>query len=208
MKPGKTRAAAQDLPSLESVRNMVLASLLAALMAAGAWIAVPVGPVPVVLQNMFVLLAGLLLGPRWGAASVAVYLLAGLAGLPVFSGGGGGPGHFLGPTGGYLVAYLPAVWLVGLLSNAGGRVQDANHRPGRAMAMDVLAMAVGMILVYALGVARLQAVTRLPWNRAVALGMLPFLPGDALKIAAAAAIARMARPLLGRENAPAPGPHG
>ena len=68
------------------LRMMVYASLLAALIAVGAYLAIPIGPVPIVLQNLFVLLAGLLLGSRWGAASVAVYLLAGACGLPVFAG--------------------------------------------------------------------------------------------------------------------------
>jgi len=65
---------------------MVYASLFAALTAVGAFVAIPIGPVPIVLQNMFVYLAGLLLGSRWGLASVGVYLLAGTCGLPVFAG--------------------------------------------------------------------------------------------------------------------------
>ncbi len=100
----------------EKLRMTVYASLLAALMAVGAYIAVPIGPVPIVLQNLFILLAGLLLGSKWGLASVAVYLLAGALGLPVFSGGTGGIARFAGPTGGYLLAYLPAVYLIGFIS--------------------------------------------------------------------------------------------
>ena len=68
----------------------VYASLLAALTAVGAYLAIPIGPVPIILQNMFVLLSGLLLGSRWGLASVGVYVLAGACGLPVFAGGLGG----------------------------------------------------------------------------------------------------------------------
>ena len=89
----------------------VFASLLAALMAAGAYLSIPIGPVPIVLQNMFVLLAGLLLGSRWGLAGVAAYFLTGLCGLPVFAGGLGGIGRIVGPTGGYLIGYLPAVFV-------------------------------------------------------------------------------------------------
>ena len=87
-------------PNTEQLRRTVQASLFAALIAAGAFLAVPIGPVPIVLQNMFVLLAGLLLGPRWGLAGVGIYLLAGAIGLPVFAGGTGGIGRMLGPTGG------------------------------------------------------------------------------------------------------------
>ena len=101
------------------MRMSVYASLLAALMAVGAYLAIPIGPVPVVLQNMFVFLAPLVLGRRWGLASVCVYLLAGACGLPVFSGGMGGIGRFAGPTGGFLVGYLPAVLLIGMLVPAG-----------------------------------------------------------------------------------------
>ena len=81
------------------LRMMVYAALFAALLAVGAFLSIPIGPVPIVLQNFFVLLTGLLLGSRWAAASVAVYLLAGACGLPVFAGGTGGLGHLIGPPG-------------------------------------------------------------------------------------------------------------
>ncbi len=105
------------------LRMTVFASLFAALMAAGAYLSIPIGPVPIVLQNMFVLLAGLLLGNRWGLASVAVYLLAGVCGLPVFAGGLGGIGRIVGPTGGYLIGYhrlfsLPDTFLKKLTSES------------------------------------------------------------------------------------------
>jgi biotin transport system substrate-specific component len=165
---------------------MVLASLFAALTAAGAYLAIPVGPVPIVLQNMFVFLAGLLLGSRWGAASVAVYLLAGIVGLPVFAGGTGGIGRIAGPTGGFLLGYLPVVFLVGRLTE----LRSAS------VARDVLAMAAGALLLYACGAPWLKLVAGMPFDKALALGVLPFLPGDALKIAAAAAIAKSLRPLM------------
>ncbi len=98
------------------LRMMVYASLLAALTAAGAYLAIPIGPVPIVLQNLFILLAGLLLGSRWGLASVSVYLLTGALGLPVFAGGLGGIGRLVGPTGGYLVGFLPAVFVIGWIT--------------------------------------------------------------------------------------------
>ncbi len=165
---------------------MVLASLFAALTAAGAYLAIPVGPVPIVLQNMFVFLAGLLLGSRWGAASVGVYLLAGIVGLPVFAGGTGGIGRILGPTGGFLLGYLPVVFLIGRLTV---------RRPA-SIVRDVAAMTAGALLLYACGAPWLKLVTGMPWGQALALGVLPFLPGDALKIAAAALIARSLRPAM------------
>ena len=176
--------AASERSASEQLRMTVYASLSAALIAAGAYIAVPVGPVPIVLQNMFVLLAGLLLGSRWGLSAVAVYLLAGAFGLPVFAGGAGGIGRFAGPTGGYLIGYLPAVFIAGLFARHDKTV------------LDVFAMILASVVVYAMGVTWLKIVTGMAYPKAVAVGMLPFLIGDAVKIAAAAAIAKAVRPVL------------
>jgi biotin transport system substrate-specific component len=174
------------MDSPKQLRMMVYASLFAALTAVGAFLAIPIGPVPIVLQNMFVYLAGLLLGGRWGLASVGVYLLAGACGLPVFAGGLGGISRFIGPTGGYLIGYLPTVFLIGTMS------QRAKPR----VVSDVLVMICGTLVLYACGVSWLKIVTGMSPAKALALGMYPFLIGDALKIAAAAAIAKALRPVL------------
>jgi biotin transport system substrate-specific component len=174
------------MDSPNQLRMMVYASLFAALTAVGAFLAIPIGPVPIVLQNMFVFLAGLLLGGRWGLASVGVYLLAGACGLPVFAGGLGGISRFIGPTGGYLIGYLPAVFLIGTMS------QKVNPR----IISDVLAMICGTLVLYACVISWLKIVTGMSPAKALALGMYPFLIGDALKIAAAAVIARALRPVL------------
>ena len=109
--------------STKRLKLMVYSSMMATLMAVGAYIAIPVGPVPIVLQNLFVMLAALLLGGRWGFISVCVYLLAGAVGLPVFAGGTGGLGKFVGPTGGYLIGFAIAAYLIGTISERGqGRV--------------------------------------------------------------------------------------
>ena len=172
--------------SSNQLRMMVYASLFAALTAVGAFLAIPIGPVPIVLQNMFVYLAGLLLGGRWGLASVGVYLLAGACGLPVFAGGLGGISRFIGPTGGYLIGYLPAVFLIGKIS----------QKTKPQVVADVLAMICGTLVLYACGISWLKIVTGMSPAKALALGMYPFLIGDALKIAAAAVIARALRPVL------------
>lgn len=167
----------------------IYASFFAALTAAGAYLAIPIGPVPIVLQNLFVLLAGLLLGSRWGLASVAVYLLAGALGLPVFAGGLGGIGRIVGPTGGYLLGYLPAVYIVGLIS----------EKAGRRAVFDVIAMICGSAVVYACGVTWLKVLTGMALAKTLAVGMYPFLPGDALKIAAAVPIAKTLRPTVNKD---------
>jgi len=165
---------------------MVYSSMMATLMAVGAYIAIPVGPVPIVLQNLFVMLAALLLGGRWGFISVCVYLLAGAVGLPVFAGGTGGLGKFVGPTGGYLIGFAIAAYLMGTISERGkGRV-----------VVDVLAMLVGTIVVYAVGVSWLKVVTGMTFSKAIAVGVLPFLLGDVLKIAAAIPIVKSLRPMI------------
>ena len=186
--------------SFAQIKNMVLGALMAALMAVGAYIAIPVGPVPIVLQNMFVMMAGLLLGPWWGAASVGVYMLAGVLGMPVFSGGGAGLGQFMGPTGGYLIAYLPAVIVVGFVSGLGKNHHNTigDGAAGKAVVLDVLAMVLGSAIVYAIGVSRLKAMAGFSWDKAWAVGMLPFLLGDAIKIAANASLITGVRNMLRR----------
>ena len=174
------------MKSASQLRMMVYASLFAALTAVGAFLAIPIGPVPIVLQNMFVYLAGLLLGSRWGLASVGVYLLAGAVGLPVFAGGLGGIGRLIGPTGGYLIGYLPTVFIIGKIA--------LNGRP-RWMT-DVVAMICGTLVLYACGVLWLKIVSGMSLSKTLALGMYPFLIGDVLKIAAATAIAEALRPVI------------
>lgn len=168
------------------LKMTVYASLFVALIAVGAFIAIPIGPVPIVLQNMFVLLAGLLLGPVWGLACVAVYLIIGLAGLPVFAGGTSGLGKLFGPTGGYLLGYLPCVFITASVSKC----------LGKKPAFDILAMVLGSLIVYAAGVPWLKAVTGMSLEKALMAGMAPFLIGDVLKIVAAAFLAKALRPLM------------
>jgi biotin transport system substrate-specific component len=173
----------------EQIRMTVFAALFAALTAVGAYLALPIGPVPIVLQNLFIFLAGLMLGSRWGMASVGVYLLAGTCGLPVFAGGMGGIGRLIGPTGGYLIGFIPAVYLIGLISGK-------QKRP----AYDVLAMICGTMVIYICGVSWLKVVTGMTWAKTMGVGMLPFLPGDALKIAVAIPIVRALRPVMKIDN--------
>lgn len=118
--------------------------------------------------------------------TLASYLLTGAMGLPVFAGGTGGITKFVGPTGGYLLGYLPAVFVIGMLSE---------KWPKKAM-YSVIAMTAGALIVYACGVPWLKVVTGMAWSKALTAGLYPFLPGDALKIAAALPIAAMARDFI------------
>jgi biotin transport system substrate-specific component len=185
-----------SLMSIEELRWMVLASLMAALTAVGAYIHVPIGPVPIVLSTLFVILSGLLLGSRWGPASMALYLLVGAIGIPVFAGGKGGFAHFLGPTGGYLFGYLISSWITGLIS----------EKSNRLLFRDVIAVVIGSLILYGCGVPWLKIVTQMSWPKALLVGMVPFLIGDAIKASVAVILARSVRPMLNRVF-PSPSPH-
>ena len=174
------------MTSSTELKMTVYSSLFVALIAIGAFISIPIGPVPIVLQNMFVLLASIILGPLWGLASVAVYLVIGLAGLPVFAGGTSGIGKLFGPTGGYLLGYLPCVFITASISKG----------LGKKMSSDIIAMLIGSLIVYVAGVPWLKVVTSMTFQKALAVGMVPFLIGDALKILAAAFIAKTLRPVV------------
>ncbi len=162
------------------------ASLLAALTAVGAYIAIPIGPVPIVLQNLFVYLMGLLLGLRWGLAGIGAYLLAGAVGLPVFAGGKGGLGHLIGPTGGYLIGFVPAVAIIGFIT----------EKTKGKLFFGCLALLLATAIVYFCGVSWLSVVTNMTLAKAFMVGMVPFLPGDLVKIIAALVIAWKLRPIL------------
>ncbi len=147
-------------------------------LAAQVSIPLPGTPVPITLQPMLVVLAGLALGPTAAAASMALYLLAGAAGLPVFT-PGGAPGvlRFAGPTGGYLLAYPLAAWVAGRV--AGG---------SRRYALRAIAAIAGMVVLYTGGLAQLTILTGSLTTAAV-LGVLPFAALDLAKALVAAAVA-------------------
>jgi biotin transport system substrate-specific component len=148
-----------------------------------AHIAIPLffTPVPLTVQPFAVLLLGLLLTPRMAAATFAAYLLEGAAGLPVFAPTPALPGiaHLLGPTGGYLLAYPFAAALISLLW----------RRTERSLGSAILCAATGDLAILVCGAIWLAAIMPISALPAATLAVLPFLPGDALKIAAAAAVA-------------------
>ena len=169
----------------KSLLKVCFIALFAALIAGGTFIAIPIGPVPIVLQNLFIVLAGLILGPFMGAASVALYLLAGLLGAPVFAGFTSGIIRFAGPTGGYLIGYLLAALVTGLIVG----------KPGinASLTRIILAVAAGFLIVYVPGLLWLYHITEMPLNSLFISGFALFLPGDILKGIAAVLIAKRAR---------------
>ncbi len=172
--------------------GVLLVSLLA------QWeVRLPFSPVPVTGQTLGVLLAGGLLGARRGLQAMLLYLGAGLAGLPVFAGGGAGPFQLLGPTGGYLLGFPAAAWVAGLFAGRGW-----NRTPWRALP----AFAAGNLTIYLFGLPWLALFVG--WNQAPALGVFPFLAGDAVKILLAAALLPLGWkiPSWAGINASGPGP--
>ena len=155
--------------------------VFAVLTALAAHIAVPLGftPVPMTLQTLVVLLAGLLLGPAAGAASQLLYLGLGLTGVPVFAMGGAGLPWLFGPTGGYLMAFPAAAALAGWIA---GR-ERRRIRTGAAL---VAATA----LIFALGAGWLSVVTQLGPREVFVSGVQPFLPGALIKAAIAWIVVR------------------
>lgn len=148
-----------------------------AALALSAKVQVPLPPVPMTMQTLVVLLLGVAYGPRLGALTVAAYLLEGLAGLPVFAGAAAGPAYMAGPTGGYLLGFVPAAWAAGALAERGW---------ARTLPRGFAAMLAGHALVFAPGVAWLAGFVGL--ERAVAAGLVPFLVGTVVKSALGAAV--------------------
>ncbi len=163
-----------------NIRQMTLVSLFAALTAVGAFISIPIYPVPLTLQTLFTLLAAMTLGSVMGASSQIIYVLLGVVGLPVFAGFKAGIGILFGPTGGFLFGFIISAYVVGRITEA---IKEKNFF------YCLLAGLIGTIIIYIIGVTQLSFVTGMGVKRAVMVGMFPFLPGDILKIIAASFVA-------------------
>ena len=149
----------------------------------------PFGPVPITGQTFAVLMIGALLGSRRGALAVLAYLAQGLAGLPVFA-MVSGPAALLGPTGGYLLGFVPAAYITGMLAEKGW---------DRRFGTTALAMALGNVVIYASGMFWLCCLTGFS-KTVLTAGLLAFIPGDILKIVLAAIMLPSAWKLLARSK--------
>jgi len=156
-----------------------MAALFAALTGVGSLIAVPLSPVPITLQTLFVYLAGTVLGSHRGALSQALYLILGSVGLPIFAGGGVGFGTLIGPTGGYLIGFIVSAFVIGKLVEV---------KKNQNFTWILLSISIGTLIIYLLGMAQLSLWLRMTLFDAFCIGVLPFLIADALKILLAALI--------------------
>lgn len=171
-------------------RDLILTALFAALTAAGAFIRIPLGVSTITLQLLFTALAGVLLGARLGALSQTVYVLLGLVGAPVFASGGGFQ-YVLNPTFGFVLGLIPTAYLIGALT-------EGDVSPRRI----ALACLAGFTALYLIGVPYMGVICNaylgkgLTAGQILKSGMLVYLPGDCLKVAACALLApRLARAL-------------
>ncbi|MFA7563021.1 MAG: biotin transporter BioY [Methanoculleus sp.] len=148
-----------------------------ALIAAGSWISIPLPPIPVTLQTLFVLLSGIVM-KRYAVIPVALYVLLGAMSLPVFHNGTAGPGVLLGPTGGFLVGFIPAALITGL-------AYECEAPKYRAAGLIIATFA-----IYLSGVAWLAFSASLSLIEAILIGVAPFIVGDVVKVFAAYTIGR------------------
>lgn len=164
---------------LFTVHGMVFMAIFAAIICIAAPVSVQIGPIPITLATFAIYLAGAMLGGKRGMIAVIVYIMLGAVGLPVFSNFNGGFTALLGPTGGYIIGYIPLVLLTGIFS-------DMNSKKHWTM---IIGMLLGTVALYTFGTAWFMIMTSSSLGRALALCALPFIPGDALKIACVSAIA-------------------
>jgi len=171
---------AREIPLSRTSYNFIGVATFTILTALGAfvWIPLPFTPVPITLQTLFVLLGGAILGRRLGALSQLFYLGLGGLGLSIFAGVSGGLSRLVGPTGGYLIGFVLAAYLVGRMAE--------KKKSNLLSLMLIMGLAQGVTL--SLGTLWLACVLRIGIVQALYLGLIPFLPGDVVKLMGAASV--------------------
>lgn len=167
--------------SVNKTAEMTKMALMVAMNCVSAYIIIPLpfSLSPLALQTLIVNLTGYVLNAKQAFMTMLVYLLVGLAGVPVFTGGSAGPGKLFGPTGGYIIGFLfTAVFL------AYFKGEKYNFKR-----YALLGCVIGIPLIYVFGVVQLKLIAGMPWDKAVLTGALPFIPLDIVKCLAAAVIA-------------------
>lgn len=167
--------------SVNKTAEMTKMALMVAMNCVSAYIIIPLpfSLSPLALQTLIVNLTGYVLNAKQAFMTMLVYLLVGLAGVPVFTGGSAGPGKLFGPTGGYIIGFLfTAVFL------AYFRGEKYNFKR-----YALLGCVIGIPLIYVFGVVQLKLITGMGWDKAIMTGALPFIPLDIVKCLAAAVIA-------------------
>lgn len=187
----------------KNILKTTFIALFAAIICIGTFIKIPIGPIPIVLQNALCVLTGVILGGIWGGAPSLVWMLAGLIGLPVYAGGTSGIGVWLGPTGGFLPGYVIGALVASLIA---GKPSVSEKKDGKARVVRVaLAMVAGMVILYIPGVIHFArwavSAGKVPAEKSVmayTMGacVLPYIPGDIIKILVSVPVALKVRPIL------------
>lgn len=187
----------------KSVLKISFIALFAAIICVGCFIRIPLGVIPIVLQNILCILCGGLLGGLLAGAPTALFLLAGLIGLPVYSGGTSGLAVWMGPTGGFLPGYLLGAIVAGFIA---GKPSVEQKKITWKNALRVsLAVLAGMVILYIPGVIRFSfwatAAGKVPAEKTafaytMAACVIPYIPGDLLKTVVAIPVALKLRPIL------------
>ena len=167
--------------SVNKTAEMTKMALMVAMNCVSAYIIIPLpfSLSPLELQTLIVNLTGYVLNAKQAFMTMLVYLLVGLAGVPVFTGGSAGPGKLFGPTGGYIIGFLfTAVFLAYF---RGEKYSFKRYA--------LLGCVIGIPLIYVFGVVQLKLITGMGWDKAIMTGALPFIPLDIVKCLAAAVIA-------------------
>lgn len=155
-----------------TVRQLTVIGLMTAVTCILAPLSLPIGPVPISLTNLAIYFSLYILGMKKGTISYLVYLLIGFIGVPVFSGFTSGPEKLFGPTGGYLIGFLPMALIAGFLID----------RFFSSKTICFLGMVTGTIVCYSFGTVWLAYQAHLDWKSALFAGVIPFIPGDIIKI--------------------------
>ena len=176
-----------------NVQLLVLTGLFVALTAVSAFLKIPTASgVSITLQLLFTFLAGILLGPGWGAVSQLVYVLLGLVGVPIFT-QGGGFGYVLQPSFGFLLGLIPCAAVTGWIARSGNR---------RSVLRIILSCLAGWAVLYAIGLPYMAAILNIHLKKGLdaatimKIGMLIYLPGDALKVAATVILSKALLPVM------------
>ena len=176
-----------------STRDLIITALFTSLTAVGGFISIPLGPVPVTLQTIFVVLSGLILGGKLGALSQITYVILGLIGLPIFSGGTGGLTSVVSPTFGFLMSFIVAAYVIGKLTEK-----------NKSLSKIIYSVILGSFITYVIGVPYFYFIftnylgKSINFYAALKYACIPFIPGDIIKSIIAITLARQLIPRLSK----------
>jgi len=176
-----------------STRDLIITALFTSLTVVGAFISIPIGPVPITLQTFFVVLSGLILGAKLGALSQLTYVILGLIGLPVFSGGTGGLTSIVRPTFGFLISFIVAAYVIGKLTEK-----------NKSLSRIIYSVILGSFVIYVIGVPYFYFIftnylgKSINFYAALKYACIPFIPGDIIKAVIAILLAKKLIPRLSK----------